>query len=49
LKNLQLFADKMIQQHQWKLTEPALEVIGHPTPVELSQFDQLAETFAATL
>lgn len=49
LKNLQLFADKMIQQHQWKLTEPSLEIIGHPTPMELSQFDQLAETFAATL
>lgn len=49
LKNLQLFSQKMTQQHQWKEVADGIEILGNPTPAALSQFDDVAVAFAEAL
>jgi flavorubredoxin len=49
LKNLQLFANNMIEKHAWELHSPGIELPGYPTIAALATLDPAIKTFAAGL
>ncbi|MDD4920294.1 MAG: FprA family A-type flavoprotein [Bacteroidales bacterium] len=49
LKNLQLFAQKMAEQHKWELSAPGTELAGYPTLQGLESLDDDLATFAKIL
>lgn len=49
LKNLQLFAQKMAEQHKWELTSPGTELAGYPTLQGLKSLDNDLASLAKIL
>ena len=49
LKNLQLFVQKMTEQHKWELPVPGTELAGYPALNDLKNLDKDLATYAASL